>query len=204
MGSTSDTAGKRGEIERRNPKIEATRRELSANGRQPHTRIMSGNIRTYMWSNPLDESVPVYVELIRYYSRPSDWNTTRLLEASDLQHALRGLDQMRVAARKRRLMTKKPPDFGKDEVKAAVMQGVAPECKFYHSGNVAVVTHSNKVDEYDFVLKVDLLCVVAPMVCKRYFLSSQIIDAQDCLLQVGIALDDDYTAKQKKWYGIES
>jgi hypothetical protein len=199
-----DTAERGGEIERRNPQIEATRRELSGNGRQPHERKVNGNVRTYVWFNHLDESVPTYVEQLRYYSTKTNWNTTRLLEASDLRHALRGLEEARNFVAKNRLLTRRPPDIDPDAVRASVMKGVDSKWKFYHRGNVAAIAWNNPADKYDFVLKVDLLNVVAPNYCKRYFLSSQIPDAEDCLIQVGNQLLSDYLDEQKKWRGVKS
>jgi hypothetical protein len=67
-----------------------------------------------------------------------------------------------------------------------------------------MIARNNPADKYDFVLKADLLCVVAPDVLKRFFSPSQIVDAQSCLSQVDEQLLKDYRDMQKKWYGAKS
>jgi hypothetical protein len=66
-------------------------RILSAYGREVVERFFDMNVRTIVWANRSDGRVPVLIEQFRLYSSPGDWAFTRLMEASDLVDAARGL-----------------------------------------------------------------------------------------------------------------
>ena len=73
---------------RRRTEAQVTLKELKAGGRGCLKCVIGGNARAYIWAKRGDRSVPVAVELVRLYSTPEDWGSSRGLEAGDMGDAI--------------------------------------------------------------------------------------------------------------------
>jgi len=173
--------GKESAMARREAEAERTRELLEKHARLPFADYKNGSIRTYVWGNYRDRSVPVLVEHLRVYSTISYTATTRGLEASDLVHVLKALDLVEHMLKDWGSTAWPPLRFSRDLIAAAIDRGDNPPKKVFVCGNVAALIWMNPLEPEDFVPKVELLSVIEPNVAERFFRADQIGDARKCI-----------------------
>ncbi len=175
---------------RREAEVDLTRSRLERLGRVPLRGIARGNVRTYLWANHKDKSVPTCVEQIRLFSTIRDWGTTRTMEASDLVHVMSSLTAAAEMIGKAGRHGARPRDLGKGAVLRAVSRGDNPPSEVFTSGNVAALLWVNEVlDGADAVFKVELLTLHEEFGdTDRFFVAAQIDDAKRCYADANRAL----------------
>jgi len=193
--------GKEDAIARRDAEAETTETRLRWFGRTPQRRWINGSVRTYLWWSATVAWAEVCVEQMRLYSTLRDWGTTRTFEASDLTHALRGLDaaELMLANVGRRHV--RPPRLGERAVRDAVSRGNNPPRRVYVSGNVAALLWANEVlDGSDAICKVELIAVHERYGPERFIVAAQIGDAKKCFMDADagiLAIQEEI--RKHKW-----
>jgi hypothetical protein len=164
--------------ERREIEDEAITRRLSEHGRKTTAKWLEGNVRTHFWHCRGDLTVPGMIEQIRFYSTSRVVGGTSLMEASDVIHALRGLDKAQRQMNAVQVNWPRPRPLPRELILEAVDRADHPPIVF---GNLAALLWETRVNhDVDVIVKVELLAVNAPGVPERVFFASQIGDAKQC------------------------
>ena len=183
------------EDKRREAEDEAIVEALRQDGRAPARRFREGSVRTTVWLNRKNLSVPVMVEQYRFYSTGTRPGLSRFLEASDIVHALRSLSQAETFITAAKATPDRPPELPEELVREAIDRGSAPVREAFVHQNAAANWFANPVDYeiqtgerkgeiviVDYVSKVELLAVNKPGVATPYFWSGQIPEVRQCFL----------------------
>lgn len=157
------------------PKRLAEEREISrlvsAYGRQVLHRSYDMNARTFSWGRR-DGRAELMIEQIRVYSSPGDWAFTRLMEASDLLDAVRGLRQAKQEISAWRLPAfglMSPPKPDRDAILWAIRRGEKRPLKIFLEGTVATLVWGNPTMRNDMTFKIEQLAVLNPASCQAHW-----------------------------------
>src|SRR5437016_262317 len=121
---------------RRRAEARATLKALKTGGRSCLWCAIGGNTRGYVWAKRGARSVPVAVELVRLYSTPDDWGSSRGLEAGDMAYAIACLTAVEQKLVSWRVPLVAPAPVNQDVVRAAVSRGKNPPDETFVHGNV--------------------------------------------------------------------
>jgi hypothetical protein len=196
---------RRKEDKRRAQEDQAIVEALRQGGRTAVVRFRDGSVRTTVWLNRNDRSVPAMVEQFRFYSTGAKPGLSRFLEASDLVHSLRSLQRVETFLNPLPETLGKPPELPEEVVREAIDRGAAPVHEAFVHGNVAANWFVNPV-EYeietgprkgeilviDAVTKVEPLAVNKPGVAIPFFQAGQLPEMRQCLLDVIAGLEPLY------------
>lgn len=146
-------------------------RLVQSHGRRVLYRAYDMNVRTFVWGRD-DGQAEVLIEQIRLYSSPGDWAFTRLMEASDLLDASRGLRKAKQEISSWRLPPLAPvvprkPD--RDAILWAIRRGEKKPLKIYLEGSVATLVWGNPTMRDDMTFKIEQLAVLNPESCPAHW-----------------------------------
>ena len=177
--------------------VDVTEELLPADGRWAVDRIINGSVRTYLWANLEDGSVPAKFEHMRFYSTPNDYGTSRGLEASDLVHVIKSIDEVELFARDMNWLGSPAAALDKQTVFETVVgfRKNRPK-KTFVTGNVAVMVWVNKADD-DLVCKTEFFTVVAPGEVARCFGIESLGDAKRSYQKAADFIDEVHAELQQ-------
>jgi hypothetical protein len=193
---------RRKEDKRREQEERAIVEALRQDGRAVVHRVKDGSVRTVIWLNRKDLTVPAMIEQYRLYSTGTRPGVSRFLEASDIVHALRGLGRAETYVSAAKPAPDRPPELPEKLVREAIDRGSAPVEEAPVHGNVAANWFTNPFDYeiqtgkrkgeiviVDYVSKIEPLAVNKPGIATPYFWSGQIPEMRQCLLDVVAGID---------------